>query len=204
VDDRSAIVNRWAGQNGFEPMGDAGDDEVTRLTLRVLTSVVDRDVDQVLHGSWDDSDVVIFDLRRGYGPLAVRSSCAITVVPYDFPFTVVTNRRSEDGLEPLLALPITEPMAPGIAEGFEVRTADPVFVQALLVDELADWLLLWSDRDPYLGFELAGPWLLAFTPLLEPDRFPDLLDALLGFRDRVPEPIFGSYPMPDPDAWSSP
>lgn len=204
MDDRTAIVNRWAEANGFEPMGDAGDDEVTRLTLRVLTSVVDRDIDQVLHGSWEDSDVVTFDLRRGSGPLAVRSSCAITVVPYDFPFTVLTNRRAEDGLEPLLALPITEPTAPGLAEGFEVRTADPVFVGALLVADLADWLLRWSDRDPYLGFELAGPWLLAFTPLLEPDRFPDLLDGLLGFRDRVPRPIFDSHPMPEPDERSAP
>jgi hypothetical protein len=204
VDDRTANVNRWAEQNDFEPMGDVGDDEVTRLTLRVLTSVVDRDVDQVLHGSWEDSDVVIFDLRRGSGPLAVRSSCALTVVPYDFPFTVLTNRRSEDGLEPLLGLPVTEPTTPGLAEGFEVRTADPVFVRALLVDDLADWLLRWIDRDPFLGFELAGPWLLAFTPLVEPDRFPELLDGLLGFRDRVPAPIFDSYPVPEPDERSAP
>jgi hypothetical protein len=198
VDPHAERLRRWASVNGFGP-GDDDETELSWLPLRMLSGVVDREVDHVLEGLTEDTEVAMFELRQGSVSLARVWSCALVAVPYGFPPLILANLRAPVGIEHLLAEP-RSPSAPSELDGaFEVLSDDPGLVTALLRDELLGWLIEWSDRPPPIGFEVGGAWLLAFAPFVEPELLPDLLDGLLGFRDRIPEPVFDLYPMPSAD-----
>jgi hypothetical protein len=83
----------------------------------------------------------------------------------------------------LSSRPVIEDHA--LASAYEVRSDDAAFAVAILEVALATWLITWRDRFPPMSFELGGDWLLGFAPQLTVELFPELLDRVLAFRDRI-------------------
>jgi hypothetical protein len=195
VDGRAERLAAWGGAHGLAP-AEEDEGDLSLLPFRTVSGVVDREIDHVLEGTWEDADVATFDLRRGSGSVGQVLTCALTAVPYGFPPLLIANRRAPVDFESLLALPIWDAAPAELADPLEIRSADPEFAQTLVTGRLAGWLAEWSSRTPFLGFELVQSWLLDFAPELEPEQLPDLLDGLLSFRDRIPDGVFDRYPMP--------
>lgn len=195
MDGRAERLRAWGETYGFA-QAEQDEGELSLLPLRTVSSVVDREIDHVLEGVWEDTAIAIFDLDRGSGPAGQAWTCGVTAVPYGFPPLLLVNRRAPIDFESLLGLQISDSAPAELADPFEIRSADAEFAHDVLAGELAPWLVDWSARSPFLGFELVESWLLDFAPELAPEALPDLLDGLLSFRDRIPADVFDRYPMP--------
>jgi hypothetical protein len=79
-DDRRIAIRDWARTNAFELLDDL-DEEAERLPLFVIQTTVDRDVHNVCLGLWEDTDVALFDLRRGSGWDRIDSTGATIAYP---------------------------------------------------------------------------------------------------------------------------
>jgi hypothetical protein len=72
-----------------------------------------------------------------------------------------------------------------LASAYKVRSDDAAFAAAIIEGSLATWLLTFHDKYPPMSFEVGTEWLLGYAPQLSVDLFPELLDGVLGFRDRI-------------------
>jgi hypothetical protein len=183
IDKRREALGAWVTDHGFGLLDDR-DQEAERLPLFVIQATVDRDVHNVSLGLWEDTEVALFDLRRGREPNRVDSTGATLAFSYGLPTTLIGHRDVPEEQMPLSAMPAITEHPLGIA--YEVRGRDHGFVEALLVDPLAAWLIAWAESPPPMSYELSPSWLLGYSGLLEPEDIPELLDGVLGFRDRIP------------------
>jgi hypothetical protein len=189
-EDRRIHIGDWAALNGFELLDDL-DQEAERLPLFVIQTTVDRDVHNVCVGRWGDTDVACFDLRRGSGWDRIDSTGATIAYPYGPPELLILNARVADDDRMLSSRPVIEdhPLAPA----YEVRSDNAAFALAILEGALATWLMTWRDRLLPMSFDVGNDWLLGYVPQLSMELFPDLLDGVLGFRDRISPEVVAAF-----------
>jgi hypothetical protein len=80
-----------------------------------------------------------------------------------------------------------------LASAYEVRSDDAALAVAVLEGSLATWLLTLHDKYPPMNFEVGTDWLLGYAPQLTVDLFPELLDDVLGFRDRISPDVVAAF-----------
>jgi hypothetical protein len=187
---RRIRIGDWATMNGFEHLDDL-DQEAERLPLFVIQTTVDRDVHNVCVGLWEDTEVACFDLRRGSGGDRIDSTGATIAYPYGFPGLLILHPGVADDDRMLSSRPVIEDHA--LASAYEVRSDDATFAAAVLEGALATWLMTWRDKPPPMSFELGSDWLLSYAPQLAVELFPELLDGVLGFRDRIPPDVVAAF-----------
>ena len=80
-----------------------------------------------------------------------------------------------------------------LASTYEVRSDNAAFAAAILEGALATWLTTGRDKFPPMSFELGSDWLLGYAPQLTVELFPELLDGVLGFRDRISPDVVAAF-----------
>jgi hypothetical protein len=80
-----------------------------------------------------------------------------------------------------------------LGSAYEVRSDDAAFAVAVLDGALATWLMKGRDKFPPMSFELGIDWLLGYAPQLTVELFPELLDGVLGFRDRISPDVVAAF-----------
>lgn len=70
--------------------------------------------------------------------------------------------------------------------GFHVQCPNKAFATALLDARMIDWLTKLGDT---WCFEVHGRMLLVYAVAMPANRFPDLVKAALGFRQRIPRVV---------------
>jgi hypothetical protein len=189
-DDRRIHIGDWATLNGFELLDDL-DQEAERLPLFVIQTTVDRDVHNVCVGRWEDTDVACFDLRRGSGWDRIDSTGAAIAYPYGLPGLLILHPGVADDDRMLSSRPVIDDHP--LASAYEVRSDDAAFAVAILDGELATWLMTWRGKPPPMSFEVGTDWLLGYAPQLTVELFPNLLDGVLGFRDRISPDVVAAF-----------
>jgi hypothetical protein len=189
-EDRRIRIGEWATMNGFELLDDL-DQEAERLPLFVIQTTIDRDVHNVCVGLWEDTDVACFDLRRGSGGDRIDSTGATIAYPYGLPGLLILHRQVADDDRMLSSRPVIEDHA--LAPTYEVRSDNAAFAVAILEGALATWLMTGRAKFPPMSFELGSDWLLGYAPQLTVELFPELLDDVLGFRDRISPDVLAAF-----------
>ncbi len=78
---------------------------------------------------------------------------------------------------------------------YRVVAGDRAAAVALVDPRTMAWLL---DRTDDLTFETAGPWVACSTPSWSTNELDALVDAVVGFRYRLPRVLGSFFPAPDP------
>lgn len=170
------------------------------FSLFRFTSASFGEVTNVLAGGWRDLQVRVFDYAYSRTEHhVVRLSCAMVAIPGGWPsLTIRPTTTLSSAVGELTGTEIGfESEAFGRA--FDVRSEDRRFASALIDARMIEWLL---ELAPRAGFEIRGPWILAYRAQVQPSELEEVLSVLDGFIDRIPRAARSLYPEalpPRPD-----
>jgi hypothetical protein len=191
---RAEEISRWASNNDFA-YSDVGDEAVLRLLTAHLHGggiVVYSALNQI-SGVWRDVDVLEFDFDHGSDP-AGSYSCAMVAVDAECPELLVGPRSTVDTAEHAIVHAGIETEVPQFDQGFRTATSDPQFANVVLDQRMIAWMLETANAIHPISYLVTPGWLIAFASLLPPDSLMDLLDAIIGFHDRLPRVVTSIYP----------
>jgi hypothetical protein len=201
--DREDLFQQEADRRGWQFSID-DDEGVVDLPFRFFTNGVGRSVSNLLMGTYGDEDVMAFDFEWNsivggtfQATTTTTSTCAVAAVAIDAPSLMVSHESLWDRIAHPSRHEVWKADDEAFERRFKITTPEPDFAAALFTEEVRAWFVE-AIADTDVSFELAGPWILAFTKELAPAEItPVLLDALLGFRSRVPDAVFEGWPAPD-------
>jgi len=151
-------------------------------------------VENVMWGTWRALDVKLFDFRYRSAEDAPgearRFVCAVIPIEANCPPVVIEPKTFFTPAADLGALDPIDPAPEGIEGGYDVRTTDRAFAEALLQDDLRRWIIGTEDD---VAFEVSGRMLLCYTPHRRRDTFA-LLEVATGFGQRVPADVRTRHP----------
>lgn len=207
--EQEAVAGR-AALLGLRP--EAGDPgfELRTLPFTLFARVPDGRIDDAMSGTWRGVEVRIFgylftsDLPGGT-QVQRAVSCAVAPISASVPAVVVEPRSFVATLVEPPALERVDVASGRFAEVFDVRTAAPDFATSLVDEGMRRWLL---GTGEVWGFEVRDRVALAYGPGADRADPTPVLDALVGFLDRLPETVRSSRavegsaipPAPDPGA----
>jgi hypothetical protein len=196
IDRRSRSLESFAGSRGLA-FSSTDPFELATLPFEVVGVRGGVAVTNVVYGMCDTMPVIGFDLRHQVSvaqPSTLLFSCAVTTVDLSAPHLVIARRTVDEH-----QLGAVVGGAVGIAtesaqfdRDFVVRCDDRRLALAVLDPALMGWL---QDARGDWSFELVGSRLLCYSRLRRPAELDALLEALLGFRRRLPR-LAGEYARP--------
>lgn len=165
------------------------------------TRAANGDIDNVVWGSWRGLEIRAFDyayVRTGDDE-PYRLSCAMAAIVDGWPSLVLRPETLITTIADHIALPDIAFESDEFNRAFEVRCSDRRFASALVDARMMGWVL---DLRPRPGFEIEGPWLLAYRPQVWPWEIESVLGLLDAFLARIPRAVRSMYPAvvpPRPD-----
>jgi len=142
----------------------------------------------------DGRPVCTFDYRiSSYdGSQPARFTCVLTDLGVEWP-RVVVQPRDPATRWPTLDVTLLDRLPTVDAlDGFRVWADDEFFAHTLLVGALGDWL---ADNWPEAQFEIDNSLLLVWAPQRSPRRVHELIRASDALRTRIPDEVWGHYPV---------
>lgn len=167
------------------------------LSFRLLSRGSERNVGDVMSGTWRGRGVEVFDFRyrsaESISGEEIRTfSCAVASLPGACPPVVIEPTVFLSTPSELAGLGFVETGSERLNRRFAVLSGDPSFASAILDERMRGWLLGLEDG---FGFELAGRALLGYTPRVPRDTI-ELLDAVTDFADRLAPELIEGDPSP--------
>ena len=156
-------------------------------------------LDNVVWGTWHGLQVRAFEYEFSVSEDDRRMlSCVMVAIPGGWPALVI---RPES-----FVTRVADVAAPDIAfeseafnRAFAVRGDDRRFANAFVDARMMEWLL---SLEPRWGFEIEGPWLLAYRDRVQPWELEGVLETIETLLDQVPRAVASMYPEavpPRPD-----
>lgn len=158
-----------------------------------------REVDNVLRGTWEGTEVLVFEFRRANDETEWRYTCVMRPVPTGWPWLLLKPETPLTRVARDAGLRDVELESERFNRSFEVRSSDRRFATAVLEPRMMEWLM---ELSPRYGFEIRDGWLLAFTTQVQPWEIDLVLRTGAEFLDRVPSvahSLFGADAPPRPD-----
>ncbi|MEP6758562.1 MAG: hypothetical protein ABJB55_05155 [Actinomycetota bacterium] len=159
-----------------------------------------RGVENVLHGAWQEVDVVAFDYwyydestdsngstSRTYR----RFDCALVPMPADCPRLTIDRESLFTRLADALSFHDIQFESEAFNREFTVRCEVPKFANDLIDARMMQWLQASGSGHAY---EAIGNRLLVAGPKIDPQAFTELLGVARGFVQHVPKVVPSLYP----------
>jgi hypothetical protein len=177
-------------------------DDLTALPFRYFTNGVAGAAMDEIEGERDGRDFVAFDyewsmLSSGMFETesTLDSSCVITALPVTCPELMVSHETSGHWLAHPGHHEVFESERADFARAFRVTTTQPNFAAAVFGEPMERWFLdELPDHD--LCFEIAGSWSMCFTRRRDPKDVPMVIEAAVGFVQRIAPAAFDGLPTP--------
>jgi hypothetical protein len=194
---REALANA-AKQLGLQyaqddPLGTLG------LPFALLTKGDGRGVENVMWGSWQGLDVREFDYwyyeesRDSEGRTSrsyYRFSCAVTEIAAACSAITIGRESWFSRIADNLGFRDVEFELEEFNRAFQVKCQDRKFANDLIDQRMMQWLLQAGDD---WNFEMAGPYVMAFSKRRGPAELVPLLGTLRAFKDQVPRVVYSLY-----------
>jgi hypothetical protein len=177
-------------------------DDLIQLPFRFFTDGVAHVVMDVIEGERGGRDFVAFDyewrilaLGAAETEMTMDASCVVLALPVDCPEVMVSHETASHWLTHPGHHTVFASEDHNFARAFRVTTTHPDFAARVFDGAVEDWFLRGlPDHD--LCFEIAGPWLMAFTHRRDPDQVLMVVDAAIALAEHIPPSAFEDAPEP--------
>lgn len=159
-----------------------------------------RGVENVLHGAWQEVDVVAFDYwyydestdsKGGTSRSYHRYDCALVPMPADCPRLTIDRENLFSRLADALSFHDIQFESEEFNRDFNVQCEVPKFANDLIDSRMMQWLQASGSGHAY---EVLGNRVLVAGPKIDPEAFTELLGVARAFVQHVPKVVPSLYP----------
>ena len=159
-----------------------------------------RGIEHVLHGAWQEVDVVAFDYwyydestdsKGGTSRTYHRFDCALLPMPADCPHLRIERENLFTRLADALSFHDIQFESEEFNRDFTVTCEVPKFANDLIDGRMMQWLQRTGSEHAY---EVIGNRVLVAGPKIDPLAFTELLGVARGFVQHVPKVVPSLYP----------
>jgi hypothetical protein len=159
-----------------------------------------RGVENVLHGAWQEIDVVAFDYwyydestdsKGGTSRTYHRFDCALVPMPADCPRLTIDRENVFTRLADALSFHDIQFESEEFNRDFTVNCEVPKFANDLIDARMMQWLQATGSGHAY---EAIGNRVLVAGLKIDPQAFTELLGVARGFVQHVPKVVPSLYP----------
>jgi len=159
-----------------------------------------RGVENVLHGAWQEVDVVAFDYwyynestdsKGGTSRSYYRYDCVLVPMPADCPHLTIDRENVFSRLADALSFHDIQFESEAFNREFTVQCEVPKFANDLIDARMMQWLQATGSGHAY---EVVGNRVLVVGPKIDPQAFTELLGVARGFVQHVPKVVPSLYP----------
>jgi hypothetical protein len=192
-----------ARRQGFQRMASRlglsyGQDDTLGLlgyTFTLFTKGDGRSIENVVHGTWQEVDVIAFDYLYYEDSGKTRTDylfdCLIVPIDADSPRLLIEHENLLTSLAGALSFHDLQFESEAFNDAYRVRCEVPKFANDVLDARMMQWLL--ADGPGYT-FEAVGDRVLIAGPRIQPAELLELLGVGRGFTQHVPEVVSSLYP----------
>lgn len=159
-----------------------------------------RGVENVMHGAWQEVDVVAFDYwyydestdsKGGTSRSYSRFDCVLVPIAADCPRLTIDRENMLSRLADALSFHDIQFESESFNRDFSVTCEVPKFANDLIDARMMEWLQATGYGHAY---EVLGNRVLVAGPKIDPQAFTQLLGVARGFVQHVPKIVSSLYP----------
>jgi len=159
-----------------------------------------RGVENVLHGDWQEVNVVAFDYwyyeestdaKGGTSRSYYRFDCVLLPIAADCPRLTIDRENMLSRLADALSFHDIQFESETFNRAFKVNCEAPKFANDLIDARMMEWLQATGSGHAY---EALGNRVLVAGPKIDPEAFTELLGVARGFVQHVPKVVSSLYP----------
>ena len=165
----------------------------------LLTKGDGRGTENVMWGTWQDTDLKEFDYwyydestdsKGSRSRTYHRFSCAVTELPASCAHLTIAREGLLTRMADHLGFHDIEFESEEFNRAFQVKCPDRKFANDVVDARMMQWLLSAGERWAY---ELSGSYLMCYTKRLKPMELTPLLGGLKGFEGHIPRVAWSLY-----------
>ena len=169
------------------------------LPFQLLTRGDGRGTENVMWGTWQDTDLKEFDYwyydestdsKGSRSRTYHRFSCAVTELPASGAHLTIAREGLLTRMADHLGFHDIEFESEEFNRAFQVKCPDRKFANDVVDARMMQWLLSAGERWAY---ELSGSYLMCYTKRLKPMELTPLLGGLKGFEGHIPRVAWSLY-----------